>query len=107
MNEKTKSTNAVYMPGSANAWKTAFFKGGNINPAVIQAGWRYRADVVKSGGGYRLVNYIKPPGAKSYITIYGASIATDENIIDNTYKTTSPAELNAMYLNYLHNQKQK
>ena len=107
MNEKTKSTNAVYMPGSPNAWKTSFFKGTNINPAVINAGWGYRADVIKSGGGYRLVNYIKPPGAKSYTTVYGAAIATDENIIDNTYKTTSPAELNAMYLNYLHNQKQK
>ena len=107
MNEKTKSTNAVYMPGSPNAWKTAFYKGSNINPAVINAGWGYRADVIKSGGGYRLVNYIKPPGAKSYTTVYGAAIATDENIIDNTYKTTSPAELNAMYLNYLHNQKQK
>jgi hypothetical protein len=107
MNDKTKSTNSVYMPGSPNAWKTSFYKGTQINPAVTQAGWSYRADVIKSGGGYRLVNYIKPPATKSYITIYGAAIATDENIIDNTYKTTTPAELNAMYLNYLHNQKQK
>ena len=104
MNEKTKSTNPVYMPGSPNAWKTAYFKGTNINPAVIQAGWSYRADVVKTRGGYRLVNYVRPPGATGYTTIYGAAIANDENIIDNIYKTTSPAELSAMYLNYLHNQ---
>ena len=104
INEKTKSTNAVYMPGSPNAWKTAYFKGTNINPAVIQAGWSYRADVVKTRGGYRLVNYVRPPGATGYTTIYGAAIANDENIIDNIYKTTSPAELSAMYLNYLHNQ---
>jgi hypothetical protein len=106
INEKTKSTNAVYMPGSPNAWRTAHFKGTQLNPEVIRAGWRYRADVIKSGGGYRLINYIKPPGAKGYTTIYGAAIATDENIIDNTYKTTSPAQLSAMYLNYLHNQNQ-
>lgn len=105
MNEKTKSTNPVYMPGSPNAWKTSYFKGTNINPAVIQAGWSYRADVVKTRGGYRLVNYVRPPGATGYTTIYGAAIANDENIIDNIYKTTSPAELSAMYLNYLHNQK--
>jgi hypothetical protein len=105
MNEKTKSTNPVYMVNSPNAWKTSYFKGTNINPAVTQAGWSYRADVVRSGGGYRLVNYVRPPKAKGYTTIYGAAIANDENIIDNIYKTTSPAELSAMYLNYLHNQK--
>jgi hypothetical protein len=64
----------------------------------------YRADVVKSNGGYRLVNYIKPPNSQNFITVYGAAIADDENIIDNTYKTTTPAQLNAMYINYLHNQ---
>ena len=48
MNEKTKSTNSVYMVSSPNAWSTAYFKGTNINPAVTQAGWGYRADVVKS-----------------------------------------------------------
>jgi hypothetical protein len=104
MNEKTKSTNSVYMPGSPNAWRTAFYKGTQINPEVTNAGWGYRADVVRSGGGYRLVNYVKPPKAKGFITIYGAAIAADEYIIDNTYKTTTPAQLSAMYLNYLHNQ---
>jgi hypothetical protein len=107
MNDKTKSTNPVYMVNSPDAWTTAHYKGTNINPAVTQAGWSYRADVIKSGGGYRLVNYVRPPNATGYTTIYGAAIATDEQIIDNTYKTTSPAELSAMYLNYLHNQTQK
>jgi hypothetical protein len=106
INEKTKSTNAVYMPGSPNAWRTAYFKGNQVNPEVTRAGWGYRADVVKSGGGYRLVNYVKPPGSQKFITVYGAAVAADENIIDNTYKTTTPAQLNAMYLNYLHNQNQ-
>ena len=106
INEKTKSTNAVHMPGSPNAWRTAYFKGDQVNPEVTRAGWGYRADVVRSGGGYRLVNYVKPPGSQEFITVYGAAVAADENIIDNTYKTTTPAQLNAMYLNYLHNQNQ-
>ena len=106
MNEKTKSTNSVYMPSSPDAWRTAFYKGTQANPEVANAGWGYRADVVKSGGGYRLVYYIKPPKATGFTTIYGAAIASDEYIIDNTYKTTGPAQLNAMYLNYLHNQTQ-
>jgi hypothetical protein len=106
MNEKTKSTNSVYMPGSPNAWRTAFYKGTQANPEVTNAGWGYRADVVKSGEGYRLVYYVKPPKTKGFTTIYGSAIATDESIIDNTYKTTTPAQLNAMYLNYLHNQTQ-
>ena len=92
------------MVSSPNAWRTAYYKGTNIDPSVTQAGWGYRADVIKSGGGYRLVYYVKPPNTKGFTTIYGAAIATDENIIDNTYKTTTPAQLNAMYLNYLHNQ---
>jgi len=106
INEKTKSTNPVYMPGSPNAWRTAYFKGNQVNPEVIRVGWGYRADVVKSGGGYRLVNYVKPPGSQNFITVYGAAVAADEYIIDNTYKTTTPAQLNAMYINYLHNQNQ-
>jgi len=104
INEKTKSTNPIYMPNSPNAWRTAYFKGNQVNPEVTKAGWIYRADVVKSNGGYRLVNYIKPPNSQNFITVYGAAIAADENIIDNTYKTTTPAQLNAMYINYLHNQ---
>ena len=94
------------MPSSPDAWRTAFYKGTQANPEVANAGWGYRADVVKSGGGYRLVYYIKPPKATGFTTIYGAAIASDEYIIDNTYKTTGPAQLNAMYLNYLHNQTQ-
>ena len=105
MNPNTKSTNAVYMPNSPNAWRTAHYRGGQVNPEVTRAGWSYRADVVPApGGGYRLVNYIRPPGATKFITVYGAASSTDEAIIDNTYKTTTPVQLNAMYLNYLHNQ---
>jgi hypothetical protein len=106
MNEKTKSTDSVNMPGSPNAWRTAYYKGTEVNPAVTQAGWSYRANVIKSGGGYRLVNYVRPPGFKGYTTIYGSLIYPREDIIDNVYKTTTPAELNNMYLNYL-NQSQK
>ena len=101
MNEKTKSTNPVHMPNSPTAWTTAHYNGGQVNPEVTRQGWSYRADVIKSGPGYRLVNYIRPPGSQKFITVYGAAIATDERIIDNTYKTTTPVQLNAMYLNYL------
>jgi hypothetical protein len=104
MNEKTKSTNPVYMVNSPDAWRTAYYKGTNINPSVTQAGWGYRADVIAAGGGYRLVNYVKPPGQKGFTTIYGDLVYPKENLIDTIYKTTSPVELNSMYLNYLHNQ---
>ena len=107
MNPKTKSTNPVYMPNSPNAWRTAYFKSNKVNPEVTKAGWAYRADVVPAtNGGYRLVNYVRPPGSNAFVTIYGAAAASDEGIIDNTFKTTTPAQLNAMYLNYLHNQTQ-
>ena len=57
------------------------------------------------------LNINKEPGSIFKLTqIYKAAakraIAADEYIIDNTYKTTGPAQLNAMYLNYLHNQTQ-
>ena len=107
MNTNTKSTNSVYMPNSPNAWRTAHFKGGQVNPEVTRAGWGYRADAVKANGGYRLVNYIKPPGANKFITVYGDLVYHKEDLIDTIYKTTSPVELNAMYLNYLHNQTQQ
>ena len=104
INEKTKSTNPVHMVNSPNAWKTAYFNGGQVNPEVTRQGWAYRADVVKSGGGYRLVNYVRAPKTKNFITIYGGAITPDEKIIDNTYKTTTPVQLSAMYLNYLQKQ---
>jgi hypothetical protein len=107
INENTKSTNAVYMPNSPNAWRTAYFKGGQINPEVQKQGWSYRADVVKTGAGYRLVHYVRKPGAKKFNTIYGDAIALDERIIDNTVRMTTPAQLNAMYLNYEHSTKSK
>ena len=107
INEKTKSTNAVYMPNSPNAWRTAYFKGGQINPEVQKQGWAYRADVVNTAGGYRLVHYVRKPGGKQFTTIYGDAIALDEAIIDNTVRMTTPAQLNAMYLNYEHSTKSK
>ena len=107
INDKTKSTNAVYMPNSPNAWRTAYFKGGQINPEVQKQGWAYRADVVNTGRGYRLVHYVRKPGSKQFTTIYGDAIALDEAIIDNTVRMTTPAQLNAMYLNYEHSTKPK
>jgi hypothetical protein len=107
INTNTKSTNAVYMPNSPNAWRTAYFKGGQINPEIQKQGWSYRADVVKTGVGYRLVHYVRKPGTKKFTTIYGDAIALDERIIDNTVRMTTPAQLNAMYLNYEHSTKSK
>jgi hypothetical protein len=104
INDKTKSTNPVHMVNSPNAWKTAYFNGAQVNPEVTRQGWAYRADVVKSGGGYRLVNYVRAPKTKNFVTIYGAAITPEENIIDNTYKTTTPVQLSSMYLNYLQKQ---
>ena len=104
INDKTKSTNPVYMVNSPNAWRTAHYNGGQVNPEVTKQGWAYRADVVKSGGGYRLVNYVRAPKTKKFITIYGAAITPEESIIDNTYKTTTPVQLSSMYLNYLQKQ---
>jgi hypothetical protein len=107
INDKTKSTNAVYMPNSPDAWRTAYFKGGQINPEVQKQGWSYRADVINTNGGYRLVHYVRKPGNKQFTTIYGEAIALDESIIDNTIRMTTPAQLNAMYLNYEHSSKSK
>lgn len=107
INQNTKSTNAVYMPNSPNAWRTAYFKAGQINPEIQKEGWGYRADVVKTGVGYRLVHYVRKPGTKKFTTIYGDAIALDERIIDNTVRMTTPAQLNAMYLNYEHSTKSK
>lgn len=107
INEKTKSTNPVYMVNSPNAWRTAYFNGSQLNPEVAKAGWRYRADVIAAGGGYRIVNYVKPPGQKGFTTIYGDLVYPKESLIDTIYKTTSPVELNSMYLNHLQKQKNK
>jgi hypothetical protein len=104
INEKTKSTNPVHMVNSPDAWTTAYFNGGQVNPEVTRQGWAYRADVVKSGGGYRLVNYVRAPKTNQFVTIYGAAVTPDESIIDNTYKTTTPVQLSAMYLDYLQKQ---
>ena len=104
LNTNTKSTNSVYMVSSPDAWKGAYFQGSDVNPEIKKAGWEYRADAIKSGAGYRLVNYIKAPGAKEFNTIYGNAIATDENTLDFTFKTATPAELNNLYLIYLQNQ---
>ena len=106
LNEKTKSTNAVYGPSSPKAWTTSYFKGNEVDPSVTTAGWGYRADAVKApGGGYRLVNYVKAPGSDSFVTIYGNSVAPTEDIIDTMFKTTLPKELEGLYMTYLQNQK--
>lgn len=105
MNDRTKSTNPVHMPNSPDAWKTAYFKGTQLNPEVAKAGWSYRADAIQTGGGYRIVNYVRPPGKKSFVTIYGDLVYPKESLIDTIYKTTSPVELNSMYLNHLQKQK--
>jgi hypothetical protein len=104
INEKTKSTNPVHMVNSPNAWTTAYFNGAQVNPEVTRQGWAYRADVVKSGGGYRIVNYVRAPKTNQFITIYGDLVYPKEAILDNIYKTTSPVELSYMYLNYLQKQ---
>jgi hypothetical protein len=104
MNDKTKSTNSVYGPSSPKAWTTSYFQGSDVNPEVVKAGWEYRADAVNAPGGYRLVNYIKPPRENRWITVYGGAIAKEEGIIDNIFKTTSPKDLENLYMMHLQNQ---
>lgn len=104
MNDKTKSTNSVYGPSSPKAWTTSYFQGSDVNPEVVKAGWGYRADAVNASGGYRLVNYIKPPGKSNWITIYGGAIAKEEGMIDTVFKTASPKDLENLYMLYLQNQ---
>ena len=104
MNDKTKSTNSVYGPSSPKAWTTSYFQGNDVNPEVVKAGWGYRADAVTAPGGYRLVNYVKPPGKSNWITIYGGAIAKEEGMIDTVFKTASPKDLENLYMLYLQNQ---
>jgi hypothetical protein len=104
MNDKTKSTNSVYGPSSPKAWTTSYYQGNDVNPEVVKAGWGYRADAVNASGGYRLVNYIKPPGENRWITIYGGAIAKEESMIDTVFKTASPKDLENLYMIYLQNQ---
>ena len=104
MNEKTKYTNSLYGPSSSKAWSTSYFQGNDVNPEVVKAGWGYRADVVNAPGGYRLVNYIKPPKENRWITVYGGAIAKEEGMIDTVFKTTSPKDLENLYMMYLQNQ---
>jgi hypothetical protein len=106
MNDKTKSTNSIYGPSSPKAWTTSYFQANEVNPEVTRAGWGYRADAVKSSGGYRLVNYVKPPGENRWITMYGGAIAKEEGMIDTIFKTTSPKDLENLYMIYLQNQTQ-
>lgn len=106
MNTNTKSTNPKYLPGSDLAWTTAHLQENETNPDILNSGWGYRADAVKAGAGYRMINYVRAPGSKKYITIYGDYVAPEENIITNTFKTVTPAELKNLYLQYLQNQTQ-
>jgi hypothetical protein len=102
-NRYTKSTNMKYAPNSTKAWTTAYWQSNEVNPEVTKAGWRYRADAVKANGGYRLVNYVKPPGAKSYTTIYGGAVAKEEGMLDDIFKTSSPKDLENLYMMHLQN----
>ena len=105
INDNTKSTNPVHMVNDPNAWQTAHFSGSQVNPEVTNQGWSYRADAIKTAGQYRLINYVRAPGTKKFVTIYGGAITPDEGVISNTFRMTTPAQLNSMYLNHLHNQK--
>lgn len=100
MNVNTKSTNSKYMVNSPNAWRTAYFKENETDLEITKQGWGYRADVIKATGGYRLVNYVKAPGDKTYTTIYGA-FAKDEYSLDKGYKGTTLKELQSIYMSYL------
>ena len=106
MNTNTKSTNPKYLPGSELAWTTAHLQEHETNPDILNSGWGYRADAVKAGGGYRMINYVRVPGTKKYVTIYGDYVAPEENIITNTFKTVTPVELKNLYLQYVQSQTQ-
>ena len=107
INSNTKSTNPVRMVNDPNAWQTAHFSSSQVNPEVTNQGWSYRADAIMTAGGYRLVNYVRAPGTKKFVTIYGGAITPDEGVISNTFRMTTPVQLNSMYLNHLHNQKKQ
>lgn len=104
MNTNTKSTNSRYLVNSPDAWKTSYFQGNDVNPEVKKAGWEYRADAIATQGGYRLVNYVKAPGSKEFTTIYGNKVTPYENSLDTLFKTTTPKELESLYLTNLQNQ---
>lgn len=106
INTNTKSTNPKYLPGSELAWTTAYLQEHKANPDILNSGWGYRADAVKAGGGYRMINYVRAPGTKKYVTIYGDYVAPEENIITNTFKTVTPVELKNLYLQYVQSQTQ-
>jgi len=106
INTNTKSTNPKYLPGSELAWTTAHLQEHETNPDILNSGWGYRADAVKAGGGYRMINYVRVPGTKKYVTIYGDYVAPEENIITNTFKTVTPVELKNLYLQYVQSQTQ-
>jgi hypothetical protein len=99
---KTKTTNVNY-PTSANAWKTSYFKENEADPAIAKAGYILRADVAEAPGGYRMISYIKGPKQSNFVTIYGEQIAPNEYILDQTFKTMTPAIVQSTYTSYLQN----
>ena len=103
---KTKTTNVNYS-SSANAWKTAYFKENEADPAIAKAGYIFRADVAEAPGGYRMISYIKAPGKSNFVTIYGEAVAPNEYILDQTYKTMTPAIVQSTYITDLRNKNKK
>jgi hypothetical protein len=103
---KTKTTNVNYS-SSPNAWKTAYFKENEADPAIEKAGYIFRADVAEAPGGYRMISYIKPKKSREFITIYGDLVAPNEYILDQSYKTMTPALVQSNYTLYLQNKNKK
>jgi len=103
---KTKTTNVNYS-SSSNAWKTAYFKENEADPSIAKAGYVFRADVAEAPGGYRMISYIKAPGKSNFVTIYGEVVAPNEYILDQTYKTMTPAIVQSTYTSYLQNKNKK
>lgn len=103
---KTKTTNVNYS-SSPNAWKTAYFKENEADPAITKAGYTFRADVAEAPGGYRMISYIKAPKQSNFVTIYGEAIAPNEYILDQTFKTMTPAIVQSTYNSYLQNKNKK
>jgi hypothetical protein len=103
---KTKTTNVNYS-SSVDAWKTAYFKENEADPAITKAGYVLRADVAEAPGGYRMITYIKAPKQSNFVTIYGEQIAPNEYILDQTFKTMTPAIVQSTYNSYLQNKNKK
>lgn len=90
---KTKSTNAKSFDTDPNAWKTSRYNNGDVNPAVSNAGYEFRADIIEAPGGYSFIYYIKPKNSDKFTKRYDTTIIPTEEGVDSFLKTIVPKDL--------------